>query len=171
MLGTKCPSITSMWRIVAPACSTAWISSASRAKSAASIDGAIAMRCSKFLSYGRRKVSIANHSIQEKRPRRPPPTHCSNDACRRLRLRITFVPFREPDESGFQPSGESGNPRARSRSSRKRRPSLARCGTSQERRRRESYQPGAKPTSLYTTGDRFSSVGATFSLDKWSTAN
>ena len=38
--GTKCPSITSTWMTVAPASSTVWTCSPSRAKSADSIDGA-----------------------------------------------------------------------------------------------------------------------------------
>src|SRR5271165_5638051 len=44
MLGTKCPSITSTWRTVAPPCIAALASSARRAKSADKMEGAISIK-------------------------------------------------------------------------------------------------------------------------------
>src|SRR5215472_6250929 len=69
-LGTKCPSIISTWRSLAPPRSARAISSARRAKSADSIEGTISIICglSKFYHGGVETVpGIASGKPQQRR--------------------------------------------------------------------------------------------------------
>src|SRR5262245_60000372 len=69
-LDTKCPSIISTWRSLAPPRSTRTISSARRAKSADSIEGTISIICglSKFYHGGVETVpAIASRKPQQRR--------------------------------------------------------------------------------------------------------